>query len=77
VKRNSQEVRSRLDKTLTLLVLVALRGMRLKEQVSLMSAAGFDRNEMARILGTTPNSVSVRLNELKREVCRQRPGESR
>ena len=53
------------DKSLRLLVLVAVKGMKLKEQVALMSRAGFDRNEMATLLGTTPNSISVRMAELK------------
>jgi hypothetical protein len=52
-------------KALKLLVLVAVKDMTLKEQVSLMSKAGFGRSEMARLLGTTPNSISVRLAELK------------
>lgn len=53
------------DKALRLLVLVAGKNMKLKEQVALMSKAGFDRNEMATLLGTTPNSISVRMAELK------------
>ena len=53
------------DKALRLLVLVAVKDMKLKEQVALMSRAGFDRNEMATLLGTTPNSISVRMAEQK------------
>jgi len=67
---NTQNKRGRddLDKTLKLLALVAVRDMTLKEQVSLLSRAGYDRNEIAELLGTSPNSVSVRLNELKKEA---------
>jgi hypothetical protein len=54
-----------IEKALKLLVLVAVKDMKLKEQVALMSKAGFDRNEMARLLESTPNSISVRLAELK------------
>ncbi len=61
---------SDLDKTLKLLALVAVKGMKLKEQVAFMSRAGFDRNQMAQLLGTTPNSISVRLNELKKEASK-------
>lgn len=66
-----------LDKTLKLLALVAVRGMKLKEQVSFMSRAGFERNQMARLLGTTPNSISVRLSELKKESSKQKASEKK
>ncbi len=71
-KEESPE-RSALLKTMRLLALLALNRMKLKEQVSVMSRAGFDRNEIAGLLGTTPNSVSVRLNELKKEAISRVP----
>lgn len=35
------------------------------EQIILLSNLGFDRNSIAAIVGTTPNTVSVRLSEAK------------
>lgn len=68
MKREESPEGSNLLKTMRLLALLAIDRMKLKEQVSVMSRAGFDRNEIADLLDTTPNSVSVRLNELKREA---------
>ncbi len=42
-----------------------------------MSRGGFDRNEIAELLGVTPNSVRVGLNELKRQTARARRVEKR
>lgn len=68
MKREESPEGINLLKTMRLLALLAIDRMKLKQQVSVMSRAGFDRNEIADLLDTTPNSVSVRLNELKREA---------
>jgi len=62
---------SSMERTLRLLAIAALDGKTFKKGVDLMSRAGFARNEIAAILGSTPNSVSVRLNELKGEQARK------
>lgn len=54
-------------KELRALVLLGLKGMNLKEAVLLLSRAGFGPSEIAEMLGTTRNSVSVRLAEQRRE----------
>jgi hypothetical protein len=64
-------------KALKLLVIIAIKDMKLKEQVDFMSRAGFDRNDMARLLGTTPNSISVRMAELKNEAKKKRRSTTR
>jgi len=37
------------------------------EQILFLANLGFDRNSVAAIVGTTPNTVSVRLSEAKAE----------
>ena len=52
-------------KALRLLALIAIKDMKMKDQVNYLARAGFGRSEIAELLGTTANSVSVRLAELK------------
>jgi len=40
------------------------------EQILLLSNLGFDRNSIAAMVGTTPNTVSVRLSEAKAQQTR-------
>lgn len=49
-----------------LLVAGLTEGKNLKEQIRILSFAGFQPREIAEILGTTPNSVSVMLSKLKK-----------
>ena len=56
------------------LVLLGMRGMPFKEQVELLSRAGFTPKEIADFTGSTRNSVSVRLAELKRETKKNEKG---
>jgi CRP-like cAMP-binding protein len=42
------------------------RPRKLKDQVHFLNRLGFDRNEVAAILGSTPGSVSVRMSERKK-----------
>jgi len=62
----SDEERSELEKTMRLLALIALEGKKQKEQIALLSKAGFGPKEIAEILGSTPKAISVRLAELRR-----------
>src|SRR5579862_415276 len=52
-------------RTLRLLSLTALQGMKQKEQVDLMDKAGYGPTEIADMLGSTPNTISVRLGSAK------------
>ena len=54
------------DRFLRLLALAAIRDLKLRDQVALLFKAGFRATEIADLLGTSQNSVSVRLNELRR-----------
>ena len=55
-----------IEKTLTLLALVALEGKKQKEQIALLNRAGYGQGEIATLIGSTPKAVSVRLAELRR-----------
>jgi DNA-directed RNA polymerase specialized sigma24 family protein len=57
---------SRLEKTLTALLLSSLRGVAQKEQVVILDRAGFGQTEIASILGSTSKAISVRLAEIRR-----------
>jgi hypothetical protein len=58
---------SRLDKTLTALLLLSLRGLGQKEQIAILDKAKFGQAEIAKMVGSTPKAVSVRLAEIRRE----------
>lgn len=62
---NDQQAEN-LTKFLRLLALVSVATLPFKRQVWLMSKAGFEPYEIAKLLGTTANSVSVRLSEMRK-----------
>ncbi len=74
MKSKKADHQSYSEKTLNLLALATLDGKTLKEQVVLMSRAGFGPTEMARMLGSTPKSISVRLAEIRRAGGRGKRG---
>ena len=57
---------SRLEKTMNLLALAALKGMGQKEQIELLDRAGFGQTDIADMIGSTPKAVSVRLTEIRK-----------
>jgi CRP-like cAMP-binding protein len=42
------------------------------ERIPFLNSLGFDRNDIAAILGTTPNTVSVRLSEFRASKKRKK-----
>ena len=50
-----------------LLVAGAVAGKRQKEQIQLLSSAGFEPREIAEFLGTSSNAVRVALSGLRKE----------
>jgi len=56
-----------LARALRLMALIALRGMKQREQVELLDMAGYKQKEIAEILATTPKSISVRLAEVRKK----------
>ncbi len=67
---------SRLEKTLTALLLGSLRSLGQKEQITILDRAGFGQTEVAGILGSTPKAISVRLAEIRKraKATRQKGG---
>ena len=61
---------SQLDKTLKLLAIVAIDRRPQREQVRLLDKAGFGQTEIALMLGSTANAISVRLAEIRRAAKR-------
>ena len=55
-----------------LLALLATNGGTRKDQIELLASARFAPREIAELLGTTPNAVSVELNRI-RTRARSRP----
>ncbi len=63
------------DKLDTLIRLVALglcQGKTQKEQIALLASAGLQRKGIAEILGTTRNTVSVALSNLRKNKGKRR-----
>lgn len=55
------------SKLVNLLALLLVQERKQPEQIALLSRAGFRPLEIAGLLGTTPNTVSVQLSLQKRE----------
>ena len=55
------------SKLVNLLALLLVQERKQSEQVALLNRAGFRPFEIATLLGTTPNTVSVQLSIQKRE----------
>jgi hypothetical protein len=55
------------SKIVNLLALLLVQERKLTDQVSLLSRAGFSPAEIAALLGTTPNMVSVLIYQQKKE----------
>ena len=58
----------KLEKSLTALLLVSLRGLGQKEQVAILDRPGSGQTEIARMLGSTSKAISVRLAEIRRNA---------
>ncbi|HVA17120.1 MAG TPA: hypothetical protein VMV59_05325 [Candidatus Dormibacteraeota bacterium] len=54
-------VEEKLDRILRLLGVIAVKDLSQSEQIATLSEIGFAPSEIARILGTTPNTVRVTL----------------
>lgn len=60
------EIAKRLDKVIKLLALQSLEGKNGSEAIKALSKVGFKPSEIATLIGTTPNTVSVALNTIKK-----------
>lgn len=61
----------RISRLLTLLV---TKNLSQKDKIALLSSAGLQPKEIADLIGTTPNTVSVTLAQIRKEQPARRPG---
>ena len=64
-KSTEQLVLEKLDQLLRVVTISVTKGMKQNEQIILLDRAGFPPKEIAMLLGTTSNTVSVALTNLK------------
>ena len=64
------DVCSRLDRLIRLLAVAVSEGKTNRQQIELLSRAGFQPSEIALLIGTTPNTVRVEMSNLRK---RKRP----
>lgn len=60
------EINTKLDFIIRLLALDLVADKKQDDQIRLLSAAGFQPKDIARLIGTTPNTVRVRLSNLRK-----------
>lgn len=65
--QDQQEVLAELRRIVRLLSLLATQNLNQRQQIEKLSAIGFQPKEIADLIGTTPNTVSVTLTSLRRE----------
>jgi len=63
----SKDIATKLEKIIRLLAITAVQGRRQKEQIKMLSQAGFEPREIADLLGTTSNTVRVALVAIRKE----------
>ncbi len=71
-----EQILQRLDKLIRLLSMHVMRDLSQREQIGLLAKAGFQPKDIADLLGTTPNTVSVTLSDLRKRDDRLRRGKS-
>ena len=59
------QISTKLDHLVSLSAIKAVKGLKPNEAIVILGDIGIDRNLIARIVGTTPATVSVRLSEAK------------
>lgn len=70
-KNLEDQILQELKKMNRLLAVTSLRDLSNRDRIDLLSNVGFAPKEIADLIGTTPNTVSVELSKLRR---RKRPG---
>jgi len=64
----AEETRTELEKSLRALLLVSLEPLKQKQQIVILDKAGFRPSEIAAVIGSTPNTVNVRLSEIRKHA---------
>lgn len=63
----ADDTNSHILRTLRLLGLASIRGLKQREQVDLLDRAGYGQKEIAELLNSTSKAISVRLAELRKK----------
>lgn len=63
---NNDVIVEKLDRLISLTALSAIQGIARREQIELLSKAGFPPKEIASILSTTSNTISVELSAIRK-----------
>lgn len=71
------DVLGELRKISRLLTLLVTTDMSQKQKIEVLSSAGLQPKEIAELIGTTPNTVSVRLAEIRKQQAARRAGGAR
>jgi len=62
-----KKITERLDKLIRIVALTSFSGLTMTEKIKILAQCGFKPVEIAELLGTTSNVVSVRLSEMKKK----------
>jgi DNA-binding NarL/FixJ family response regulator len=63
------EITGKMDLVIRLLALNLVKDFPIqKDKIAMLSSFGFGPSEIAKLLGTTPNTVSVALSEIKKKT---------
>lgn len=62
----NDEILSEIKKLNKLLVLILMKDFKQNEKILFLNSSGFSPKEIAEIIGTTSNTISVTLNKLKK-----------
>ena len=68
MSENNIEIIEELRQIKKLLMVIATKNEEQKDQVRILSNAGFQPKEIAELIGTTANTVRVTLNRIKSET---------
>lgn len=72
-EKQFQEITSKMDLIVRLLALNIVKDLKVqKDKIITLSSFGFGPSEIAKLLGTTPNTVSVALSEVKKKIKKER-----
>lgn len=61
------EILAQLNRITKLLVIIATKDQKQREQIEILSRTGFQPKDIADLLGTTPNNVSVTLSDIRKK----------
>lgn len=69
---SDEEIIDELKKITRLLTVLVTKDMTQREQIQLLSSVGLAPREIAELIGTTANTVSVTLSVIRREAGKKR-----